>query len=907
MNPPGPESIYRYWGKYNTENGLVWHPLVYHCLDVAAVGNELIRRDPGVFQKIAGAVPLRNEYVCSLVTFFLAIHDIGKFSGRFQGINPALQSHLQGAACRMPYSRRHTNHTTMGMLAFMREVWPRARDEHWFGTDPDEDPYDLEDLFLPWIRATAGHHGEPVTDSGTFSELFSQMDREAAGEFSRICSDLFLSEAPEEPVRYSAELHEAFTRVSWLIAGLAVLSDWIGSDAGIFRYHQDVIPLHEYWQRYAVPRARTAVDAAGVLPSAVTPFPGMASLLPKDAVPTPLQEAAASYELTGGPCLFIIEDTTGSGKTEAALALTHRLMEHGFAEGVFMALPTMATANGMYRRFSEKYRQLYRDGEHPSLLLAHSARELSDIWRRSIGPQTDKKTFSPEGEIGSAECAAWLSDNRKKALLADVGVGTVDQALMAVLPLHHQSLRLLGLARHVLVVDEVHAYDEYMNTLLERLLQFHAAFGGSAILLSATLPMRLRERFVAAYCAGLRVPAPLVQETGLPLMTVVSSRSVEEIPVQANALSRKSVAVELTSDEADVEAYLERALREGRCACWIRNTVTDAIEAYIRLAERWGDEHVKLFHARFTVGDRQEVEDDVLAWFGKQSTDADRRGKILIATQVVEQSLDIDFDALVTDLAPIDLIIQRAGRLHRHRERRSGSAATPVLLVLSPPPVEAPARDWFTSVFPKAGRVYEKHGQLWLTARLLAARGRIVMPDDARLLIEGVFGDEAQASVPEPLKYWEIQADGKDRGHAALAQINALRPQGGYADLYGQWEDDSRTPTRLGETSITVVLARQDGTGLRPWSGDGEDAWARSQVSVRESLIVGPVYSSADEEREIERIRPLLPGRGKGSVIIPLTHTSGRLWEGRARNQKENEVIVTYDPQIGLQIRDGRA
>ena len=210
----------------------------------------------------------------------------------------------------------------------------------------------------------------------------------------------------------------------------------------------------------------------------------------------------------------------------------------------------------------------------------------------------------------------------------------LDQALMAVLPLHHQSLRLLGLARHVLVVDEVHAYDEYMNALLERLLQFHAAFGGSAILLSATLPMKLRERFVAAYCSGLRVPAPLVQETGLPLMTVVSSRGVEEMPVQANALSRRTVGVELTSDEADVEAYLERALREGRCACWIRNTVTDAIEAYIRLAERWGDEHVKLFHARFTVGDRQEIEDDVLAWFGKQSTEADRRGKVLIATQV---------------------------------------------------------------------------------------------------------------------------------------------------------------------------------------------------------------------------------------------------------------------------------
>ena len=903
MNPPIPEGIYRYWGKFNTEDGLVWHLLVYHCLDVAAVGSELIKRDPQLLRRIAGAVPLRSEYVCSVITFFLAVHDIGKFSGRFQGINPALQSHLQGTICRMPYSHRHT---IMGMLALMREVWPRARSEGWFGTDPDEDPCDLDDLFLPWIRASAGHHGEPVTDDGIFSELFSPTDQQAIGEFARACADLFLSEPPDEPIRYSTELYEIFARISWLIAGLIVLSDWIGSDAGIFRYHQDVMPLPEYWQHYAVPRAKAAVDAAGVLPSAVAPFPGITSLLPENATPTPLQEAVADYELAEGPYLFIIEDVTGSGKTEAALAMAHRLMEQGAAEGVFMGLPTMATANGMYRRFGERYRQLYQDGEHPSLMLAHSARELSSLWRQSIGPKIDGKTFSSDGEAGSIECAAWLSDNRKKSLLADIGVGTVDQALMSVLPLHHQSLRLLGLVRHVLIVDEVHAYDEYMNALLERLLQFHAAFGSSTILLSATLPGRLRERFVAAYCSGLGISAPPVQEADPPLMTIVSPEGVDEIALPANTLSRRTVTVKLTDNEADVEAYLERALREGRCACWIRNTVIDAIDTYRRLVDRWGGEHVKLFHARFTVEDRQRIEDDVLRWFGKRSTDADRRGKILVATQVVEQSLDIDFDAMVTDLAPIDLIIQRAGRLHRHREREGRAAVTPILLILSPLPVDAPPRDWFTSIFPRAGRVYEKHGQLWLTARLLAAQGRIVMPDDARFLIEGVFGEKAQASVPDALKFWEIQADGKDRGHAALAQINALQLQAGYVDLHGQWEDDSRTPTRLGEPSIIVVLARREGTGFQPWSESGEEAWAKSQVSVRESLIASPLHSSLADERESERVKPLLPGKGKGRVLVPLILTADGSWEGRARNGKGNEVIVTYDPEIGLQIRGGR-
>ena len=163
-----------------------------------------------------------------------------------------------------------------------------------------------------------------------------------------------------------------------------------------------------------------------------------------------------------------------------------------------------------------------------------------------------------------------------------------------------------------------------------------------------------------------------------------------------------------------------------------------------------------------------------------------------------------------------------------------------------------------------------------------------------------------QASVPETLKFWEIQADGKDRGHAALAQINALRPQAGYEDLNGQWEDDNRTPTRLGEASVTVVLGRRDGAELRPWSDRGEDAWTRSQVSVRESRVAGPARYSGAEEREIERVKPLLPGRGEGSILIPLTLTAGGSWEGRARDPKENEVIVTYDPVIGLQIQNGR-
>jgi len=900
MESPGADSIYhRYWGKYDNQDRLTWHLLAYHCLDVAAVGHEILKRDPRLFHITVRTIPLPEKYVISLITFFLALHDIGKFSERFQGLNAGIQTRLQGTACRMHYSHHHTE---MGMQVFMREIWPRVLAENWLGTDPDEDPYDLEDLFLPWIRAATGHHGKPVNDTGVPPNLFSPRDKEAVGEFAQSCATLFMNDAPKELVCYSSALNDAFSRTSWLIAGLVVLSDWIGSDSDIFTYHQEPVPLDEYWHRYAIPQAKEAVSRSGVLPGAIAPFPGIVSLLPENSAPTPLQKAAAECSLGEGPHLFIIEDVTGSGKTEAALALAHRLMEHGAAEGIFMGLPTMATANDMYRRFGEKYRQLFANGEHPSLVLAHSARDLSAQWRQSIGPRTDGMAYAPGEDEGSAECAAWLSDNRKKALLADIGVGTIDQAIISVLPLHHQSLRLLGLARHVLIVDEVHAYDEYMNTLLERLLQFHAAFGGSAILLSATLPIQLRQRFAAAYCSGLGLQAATMQETAYPLMTTVSARGVKEIPIGADALSRKAVTVDLTSSEAEVEAYLEQALQEDRCACWIRNTVVDAIETYKRLSERWGEDHVKLFHARFTMGDRQAIEDDVLAWFGRSMNEADRRGKILIATQVVEQSLDIDFDAMVTDLAPIDLIIQRAGRLHRHpRPGRS----KPVLLVFSPPPVDTPEKDWLAGLLPRATRIYEKHGQLWLTVRLLAARRQIVMPDDARPLIEGVFSECVQASIPDALKYWERQADGKDRGRMSLAQINALSMKGGYADTYGQWQDDSRTPTRLGDAGVIVVLALWVGSELRPWI-EGANGWEKSQVPIRESQVAAPAKYSGAELDEIERIKPLLPGKGEGRILIPLTTAATGTWEGRAEKSDGKEVIVTYDPKIGLQTHEWR-
>jgi len=272
-----------------------------------------------------------------------------------------------------------------------------------------------------------------------------------------------------------------------------------------------------YWQ-HAGRQAVLALDASGTTPAAsaaALPFTG---LFPSIAAPSPLQRWAASVPLPAGPQIHLLEDVTGAGKTEAALMLTHRLMADGHADGFFIALPTMATANAMYGRIADSYVRLFANPA--SLVLAHGQSFLVDGFANSVLPDG-----APEGdprqldETASARCTAWLADHSKRALLSPAGVGTIDQALLAVLHSKHQSLRLLGLSHKVLVIDEVHACDVYMQGVLEVLLTFHARAGGSAILLSATLPQRMKQGLLKAFAKGLERPAPHAREQGYPLAT----------------------------------------------------------------------------------------------------------------------------------------------------------------------------------------------------------------------------------------------------------------------------------------------------------------------------------------------------------------------------------------------------
>ena len=248
------------------------------------------------------------------------------------------------------------------------------------------------------------------------------------------------------------------------------------------------------------------------------------------------------------------------------------------------------------------------------------------------------------------------------------------------------------------------------------------------ILLSATLPLKQREALLGIYGESTGRVLDEPKRTGLldyPLLTYAGGEEFQEKVLETRKTVRRSVGLARVDSPEEVEAALEDVVQKGQCACWIRNTVTDARESYRQLKGNHPDWPITLFHARFALKDRLDIEGEVLKRFGNRSGMAERRGQILIASPVVEQSLDLDFDLMVSDLAPIDLVIQRAGRLCRHRRDAQGKPiegqdqrGEPMLYLFAPEPVEQPMDDWFEAFLPRAARIYQDHARLWLGLRL---------------------------------------------------------------------------------------------------------------------------------------------------------------------------------------------
>ncbi|APX95098.1 CRISPR-associated helicase/endonuclease Cas3 [Halomonas sp. 1513] len=810
-------------------------------MDVAAVGWYLLAPERPLTQLLAARLDISPEALRRFFVFLLGLHDLGKFSRAFQGLARPESVRLVPPVERYEYTVRHDR---LGALLW-QECWfdwlengtLRWSEASLERSEKKQRRKAMQALLIPFF----GHHGQPVEAEQLRLEQFFVKetdgdDLEAARQFIEEWAGLIDVEWPVETL-VSSEWLKAFLTLSWTIAGWATLSDWLGSNQEHFRYCEKEMPIAEYWERYALPRAEAALRDTGFdrLPEPLA-YSGLDQWFDGGPItPTPLQCEAESLPISPGPQLFILEDITGAGKTEAACILTQRLLAAGHAEGLYFALPTMATSNAMYERLGLLHRRFFSADSHPSFVLAHGASRLNESFSLAIDrPQPGDRDYEPGEATATAHCNRWLADSRKKALLAEVGVGTIDQALMGALPFRHQSLRLFGLARKVLIVDEVHAYDHYMQTLLNQLLSYHARQGGSAILLTATLPNAMRESLAAAWRAGLdREPAAL-ERSDFPLLTQIDVDASREVALGSRPEVSREVDIDWLTEETEAIETILAAAAAGECVAWVRNTVDDAIRAFEAVRERHPEpECCLLFHSRFAMLDRQRIESDVLARLGKTSTPECRRGQVLISTQVFQESLDCDVDLMISDLAPIDLLIQRAGRLQRHVR---GPRRPPVLQVLAPEWADAPDEHWLKRTLPGTNAVYRDTSLLWLTQRVLRELGGIRMPEQARLLIESVYGEVIDL-VPDGLQGARWEQKGIQRVATSMANFNALELKAGYVWDRHKWQEEQEIGTRLvDEPTVNVALLKCDADGaLRLWAEDARHADMLSQIKLRQS------------------------------------------------------------------------
>lgn len=911
--------IRRYWGKAGRDgNGDSWHCLVLHCLDVAAMAAALMDCRPHWLARVASALRLDTASARSLLLWLVALHDLGKFAGNFQ-------IRVEPLAQRLGFQRQHYGSSRRHDAVGLAMVYTMLGELHAATAKHKLELLRAPDLYL-LLSATTGHHGVPCSTSGVAkSECWNTQQENDARTFALALWQFFgcCSIVHND----NAEIEEnTFHPASWDIAGLTILADWLGSDTDLFPYAvevpdantralpADVDQLLDYWID-AQRRAGLALDKAVLRGSAGSAF-SVSNVVPAQQRLRPAQALAATLELPQGGSLTLIEDQTGSGKTEAMLLMLHRFLAEGVVDGAFIGLPTQATANGLYPRVIKILPHLVVDPRQCSAVLSYAGREYNEAFRRSLlPPGTQELLLAGEQEPASVGCSAWLAESNKRALLAQFGVGTIDQSLLSVLRSRHQALRLLGLDRKLFVVDEVHAYDSYQSQLLRTLLTRIAANGGHAVLLSATLPQALRQSFITAFQQGLdctqaaSVP-PLLQSSAYPLLTRLDTRGLAEHPIAAVARrQRYRIRYFRQADEA-VDAVVAAA-KAGKTVAWVRNTVSDARDAYERLRARLSDDgeaKLLLFHARFALGDRQVIEDTVMQRFGRDSDAAARRGQILIATQVIEQSLDLDFDVLISDLAPIDLLLQRAGRLHRHTRDASGNCiegpdqrGEAELLVLGPDRNGEPAAGWVNTWSSGSAKVYPNLLQLWRTAQVI---GDVIdLGEGPRGLIEAVYAP-ANDSDPTELRETAWRAEGKRKGDGTIADFNTIDLIKAYESNGVDWPDELNAPTRLGEPTLELVIARVEGDRVVPWCSGlrgcrEEDAWAMSVLRIRKSNLAHRACVDSWENHllAIEKDVPAIRHR----TLLLLINSNDTL-EGTLKTSDGASVAALYDARHGLKL-----
>lgn len=773
-----------------------WHPLICHMIDVAMVAVRLWQYllPPVLKDKMRRSLGVASTWDTGRwIAYFAGLHDLGK-------ANPGFALKWEEAIPRLmelglrPVRVRETSPHGFVTTHLLFELLPLMG-------------FERESAFAIGY-AVGGHHGRfpsPSELDGIEERIGDEGWRTAQRQLASLLAHLLgVDKLPAPKMNPLGD-----NPFLILLAGLTSVADWIGSNHQYFPFVGDQVQLPQYWRRARWLALRALVDLGWFHRPAVVeeqPFTQLFDRVPKpNKLQAKLESVASRLD---GPSLVILEYPMGGGKTEGALYLANTLQARSGQQGLYVALPTMATSNQMFERVAAYLANRF-PGTRINLQLLHSRADLNPHFARLLNRGAhlpDPPIIEDEGDKDGHLLAAEWFTHKKQGLLAPFAIGTVDQALLAALDTKHYFVRLFGLAGKVVVLDEVHAYDVYMQSLLARLLSWLAACGASVILLSATLPARTRNELLAAYAAGRgQVLAPERPEPPYPRVTWFSNGRVEACSVDG-APSRKVRLRTFPSDQAHWITALRQLLEAGGCAAVLCSTVNRAQQIYQVLRNHFPREELLLFHARYPFDDRMEREITVLRNFENHGESRPFR-MVCVATQVIEQSLDIDFDLMVSDLAPVDLVLQRTGRIWRHRRpHRPAHIPLPELWLLLPPSSH-PGVPLFD---PPTTQVYDPH-LLLRSYLVLKDRSELLVPDQVEELIESVYReqDPPEGLSPGVASYWRetakrlFQAQARDQRSARVREIPEVR-----ADLM------DRRPLALDEEAEEIHAAHQAMTRL---------------------------------------------------------------------------------------------
>lgn len=729
------------WGKaykkeINGEKRLIYHPLICHLIDVAAVAEAFW--DEIFSQSLKSRLMKlfsKNECLTKSWLIFLAgIHDIGKAT-------PIFQSKISEFA--------KTLNECFNLDTFSYKIFHSILSGEIFSQFFNSYPYQTripKNLLNDLKYIIGGHHGR-FPKTRYFHELIpdylgDEKWKKIQYDLIKILEDFcnlnddknYLS----EKIGYFLKRDEQIALLIF-IAGFISIVDWIGSNEGFFEYFIEYNDLSELKNKYfplSRTRAKSALKEIGW--DNWKDSDGSTSLLKfKEVFPfitetRPLQQVVIdNLKDLSTPSLIIIEAPMGEGKTETAFYLEYYLEQLGSLQGVYIALPTQATANQMFKRVKEFLLKI-KKGLRINLHLLHGNAILSEDYEKL---RTRSKNYDEEESNIVAD--EWFT-YRKRGLISPFGVGTIDQILLSVLPLKHFFIRLFGLAGKTVIIDEVHSYDIYMSTIMEYLLYWLKLLGTNVILLSATLPSFKREKLIRKYYTkDINLP-----RVPYPRITICDKNDVRSFTfdVKLKKQGKGSVSIDWI-EKSSILKKLRGSLRQGGRVAIICNTIRRAQDLYLQLKslEREGI-NIDLLHSRFPQNRRSKIENQIFKKYGKQK-DHCQSANLLISTQIIEQSLDVDFDLMVSDLAPVDLLLQRMGRLHRHSyDKENRPVQRPKSLIRPQFWIFQPELTEYN--IPKLSfSIYSRYILLKTYLHLKTVR-TVSIPNDLEPLIEEVYNDK---------------------------------------------------------------------------------------------------------------------------------------------------------------------